>query len=109
MNTLELNKNILDPFKKWVFEYDKEVCCNIRKMNPSSCELVIDIKSIVYGNENENKCQHKEYSSIIFHTHYKDLLSYPSEQDILKVFKHSDRIKYNYLLYFYSWCNINRN
>jgi len=99
-NSVRISSDILEVFRKYVFNYDEEICANLSERTDKAVTIrnlfpTNVLKGGVYEyspGKFRGTCSHKEYSRNIFHSHPRRSYSYPSREDIIKVLKHWGKI-----------------
>jgi hypothetical protein len=88
---MNISNKTIQTIKKYT-ELDYEMCGNLRKKSNQSNELIITNANKGTNKEYRKQCNHEIITSVIFHTHPYTSYSYPSTEDVLKVFKNHGKI-----------------
>jgi len=90
----KLYDETLSQFKKYVTEYNYEICANLNKIDKNNEKiLLIDKNSIMAGTSKDDSgralCvwKNKDNLTYLFHSHPINSRSYPSMEDVIKVLK----------------------
>lgn len=86
---------IINVLRRYVFDYSFEICANFKKTEQN----VLIPHNILKGSIEEyapgkfrGTCNHREYSSNMFHSHPVSSYAYPSTEDVIKVVKNYGKI-----------------